>query len=928
MDFLNQLDTDPKDNNSIFTFNDKNENNKGGASLPFPFSSQSSTGGVGDNNIAFLNDMKSQGGESFNLGQFENDNQNNNNFGGLDFLNTICEVPESSNNIFTQTENNFLSVNLNPNQGGGLDFINEDNENDENNNFDISKLQNNNNNDEPINIDINNLFKSSKTKKNNESKNNSNFQINNLLNIGNNDTEIKINENSDNTINPMKNKISNNNNNIIPNINPNSNTNNSKIKESNIINNDINIIPNKNNNNKSSLPNNNINNSNNLINKQIPNKINQNNMPNKEKASSNNININIKPSSLSGSSSNPMINNINYNIKENKENIPSFPNIQIRSSLNKAQNINLDDIDKIISLNTKNEKKINNPNISNDINNNLPLNQNFFQGKQDNNNNNKIDIAKDNLKYLSNELSNLFNSSLINGKRAEIGPKDKDLQNIDNLLNFTKDNITSISKTKKDQNISKDKNNNKNININKQIQNEEKDNKSINSKKSKLNENANIDNNININNISFKDKEVLSNNESKKDNEKGNDNISRRFSEVSELSILKLDNKIEGMDTARLIDSNLIDKDNEVFKAKNNQDSENNKNSNFFNYRYNNNNNRKAEIPKIKSKNDLSKEEKRELNIKEIFNFYSHQHSNAGHKTTFDSIRDKFEHLNLSEFSKFCTEFKILIPKEKIVEVFKKSAALTKEMSLQEFKMALSKISLAINEDKIKQLKRRIKHFKNTLNYNNKNITIENLKKEQVDELIKKCKEDIKEFNKKTNEELLEEFYLYLEIDDEEKYHQKMKGFVLPIFQGGILQTVGLEPNNTKNVPVKVNIGRQIYIKEMIEKRKEQKKTIEKNVIRVNGLDREYQKKRIDNNNANNNINLNNNIFNNKSSLGYYKKNKLEPIKQNNSNYSETQLSNRSKKKIIKDVLNLKNKNDFELNFDNSFNKNGQLNER
>ena len=472
------------------------------------------------------------------------------------------------------------------------------------------------------------------------------------------------------------------------------------------------------------------------------------------------------------------------------------------------------------------------------------------------------------------------------------------------------------------------KNNNKNININKQIQNEEKDNKSINSKKSKLNKNANIDNNININNISFKDKEVLSNNESKKDNEKGNDNISRRFSEVSELSILKLDNKIEGMDTARLIDSNLIDKDNEVFKAKNNQDSENNKNSNFFNYRYNNNNNRKAEIPKIKSKNDLSKEEKRELNIKEIFNFYSHQHSNAGHKTTFDSIRDKFEHLNLSEFSKFCTEFKILIPKEKIVEVFKKSAALTKEMSLQEFKMALSKISLAINEDKIKQLKRRIKHFKNTLNYNNKNITIENLKKEQVDELIKKCKEDIKEFNKKTNEELLEEFYLYLEIDDEEKYHQKMKGFVLPIFQGGILQTVGLEPNNTKNVPVKVNIGRQIYIKEMIEKRKEQKKTIEKNVIRVNGLDREYQKKRIDNNNANNNINLNNNIFNNKSSLGYYKKNKLEPIKQNNSNYSETQLSNRSKKKIIKDVLNLKNKNDFELNFDNSFNKNGQLNER
>ena len=467
MDFLNQLETDPKDNNSLFTFNDKNENNKG-ASLPFPFSSQSSAGGAVDNNIMFLNDMKSQGGESFNLGQFENDNQNNN-LGGLDFLNTICEVPESSNNLFTQSENNFLSVNLNPNQGGGLDFINEDNENDENNNFDISKLQNNNNNDEPINIDINNLFKSSKTKKNNESKNNSNFQINNLLNIGNNDdTDIKINENIDNTNNPMKNKISINNNNIIPNINSNTNTNNSEVKDPLIINNDINIIPNKTNNNKSSFPNTIINNNNNLLNKQIQNKMNPNIIPNKEIASSNNININVKPSSLSGSSSNPMINN-NNKIKENKENIPSFPNIQIRPSIKKPQNIKLDDIAQIISLNTKNEKKTNNPNLSTDISSNLPLNQNFFQGKQDNNNNNKIDITKDNLKYLSNELTNLFNSSLINGKRAEIGPKDKDLQNIDNLLNFTKENIGSISKTKKEQIISKDKNINKNLN--KQINN-------------------------------------------------------------------------------------------------------------------------------------------------------------------------------------------------------------------------------------------------------------------------------------------------------------------------------------------------------------------------------------------------------------------------------------------------------------------------
>ena len=445
----------------------------------------------------------------------------------------------------------------------------------------------------------------------------------------------------------------------------------------------------------------------------------------------------------------------------------------------------------------------------------------------------------------------------------------------------------------------------------KTIKNENKDDNMIN-------ENYNN----NINNISFKnnENEILLNNESKKDNE----NNSRRLSEISDLSILKLENKIEGMDTARLIDSHLINKDNEVFRAKINKNSENtnNKNLNFFNYKYNNN--KKVILPKIKSKNDLSKEEKRELSIKEIFNFYSHQHSNAGHKATFDSIREKFEHLNISEFSKFCSEFKILIPKEKLVEIFKKSSALKKEMSFQEFKLALSKISIAINEDKINQLKRRIKHFKNTLDYNNKNITIENLKKEQVDELIKKCQEDIKLFNKKTNEELLEEFYEYLQIDDEEKYHQKMKGFVLPLFQGGILHTMGVEPT-TKNVPVKINIGRQIYIKEMIEKRKEQKKSIEKNVMRVNGLDREYQKKKIDKNNDN--INLNNNIFSNKSSLGYYKKTKLEPIKQTGSNYSDTQITNKTKKKIIDDILNI-NKNNISLYYENNSNDNSKIKNR
>ena len=489
------------------------------------------------------------------------------------------------------------------------------------------------------------------------------------------------------------------------------------------------------------------------------------------------------------------------------------------------------------------------------------------------------------------------------------------IQDDTNTFNEYENNI-NLKKLNEEINQHKNKKmQSKSLNKNKKIksiktkneENTEKLSVNINNidKKSKSNEKIS-------NNISFQDNEIKSNNESKKDNE----NNSRRFSEISDISILKLDNKIEGMDTARLIDSNLINKDNLIFRSKKskNLDNSNNKNINLFNYHTS----QKQVLPKIKSKNELSKEEKRELNIREIFNFYSHQHSNAGHKTTFDSIRDKFEHLNLSEFGKFCVEFKILIPKEKLVEIFKKSSTLTKEMSFQEFKLSLSKISVAINEEKVKQLKKRIKHFKNSLNYNNKNITIENLKKEQVDELILKCKEDIKQLNKKTKEELLEEFYEYLQIDDEEKYHLKMKGFVLPIFHGGILHTVGTE-QNTKNVPVKVNIGRQIYIKEMIEKRKEQKKSIEKKVIRVNGLDREFQKKKID---------LNNNIFTNKTSLTNIKKNKLEPIKQSASNYSDTYITSKNKNKIVKDILNINNKDNLELNFGNDLNDNSKINDR
>lgn len=430
MDFLNNIENDNnKDNSSIFTFNDKNDTNEK-SSLPFPFISQSSQdGGAGE--IPFLNNDNKSPNESFSLSQIGGDNQNNNNnMNGFDFLNTICEVPESSNNLFnSQSDNGFLASNIPPNQVG-LDFINED-EN-ENNNFDFED------NKEMINVNINNLFKSSQkgNDKGNSSKSreNQNYELNNLLNIGNDDMNIMSKEKEGNFNSKMKNKIQKNNTNDI--LNNGDDENKKQFIESNQINKSFNKI-----NDISSIPN--------------QNKFgNASFAPNDEKFLSNN-NMNINISSLTNPP--PNVNkNISYNTKETT---PSFDNISIKPKLNKkTQKINLDDIDKIISLNEKNDNREINPNEPKNV---LPNNQNFIKGRQDNYNNLlNVDFGKENLKNISNEISSILNSTLINGKRSEMEQKDKDLQNIDNLLNFKKENITPKTEANnKNQNLPKIENN-------------------------------------------------------------------------------------------------------------------------------------------------------------------------------------------------------------------------------------------------------------------------------------------------------------------------------------------------------------------------------------------------------------------------------------------------------------------------------------
>ena len=376
MNFLNQFPnpTIAKDDNSIFSFTDKGEQK---SDLPFSFGTQSSEA----DEISFLNQMKSQDpGESFAL----DDTQKN--MGGLNFLKTIYEVPESSNNIFNSEGQGFplpnpMSVPL------GLEFVREGNED----NFNFEEFQNKQNspngNEESINVDINNLFKHSpppvgETSKKNSKTNIESLKEDNLLALNQSNNSMKI--NSNNILNVNIQSSGKKGENVNKNVN----------SSDNFINININKV--------ASFPKtiNNQNNQNKNIN--ITPETRSNPVVSQRQSRQNNV-------SIIQLNKNKFNENINTNIQDNNNNIlpPQFQNISIKPQVIKEQKNNLDDIDKMISLN--NPKPENKPGNKN---NSLP-----------------------------SEISDIFSSTPMLGKRQNMEQKDKDLPNIDNLLNFTKEPV-------------------------------------------------------------------------------------------------------------------------------------------------------------------------------------------------------------------------------------------------------------------------------------------------------------------------------------------------------------------------------------------------------------------------------------------------------------------------------------------------------
>ena len=160
------------------------------------------------------------------------------------------------------------------------------------------------------------------------------------------------------------------------------------------------------------------------------------------------------------------------------------------------------------------------------------------------------------------------------------------------------------------------------------------------------------------------------------------------------------------------------------------------------------------------SKRSTSKASLRKNALHDIFYFYSHQHNLVGASPTFDSVKEMKENLDLGEFTKFCVEFSIKVNKAKLVEIFKKTAKNSRNMSYDEFVIALQKIAVEVNEEKKRYLEGKVKEGEKEIRDVEKKIKrLEEKQKKEEEMIMKQEKETnldnaIKEENEEENVEI------------------------------------------------------------------------------------------------------------------------------------------------------------------------------
>ena len=463
--------------------------------------------------------------------------------------------------------------------------------------------------------------------------------------------------------------------------------------------------------------------------------------------------------------------------------------------------------------------------------------------------------------------------SSMNNNDNKLNNEENDNDNDNYNIKINKKNILKNSNLNEQNRINK---NNKSVKFKENYDENENEEKEDNYNNDKIEDNNNYDNNlynhIGSNNNLNKKNNIDNININISDNNK--DNFNEDIMDNNKVIKTEINNK---MNKSKKMDIKIKDnnKTKKILKSihktnnnnlNNNNFNSNNNNDNNFNIIYKENkenknikNDKKIKkkvryvLKKIEEPKNLSKSEKRELAIKEIFDYYTNKNSILENKSsTFHKIQNKAGHLSLNEYCRFCNDFKIPLSKDKIFSLFNKSTSnFSKIMTFQEFKISLISMSFTINDYKIEEINRSIDIFIGKTKQKNKEKSrfekYNEKEMEQNKEIIQEKMEKIENLQKKSENELFEEFFEFLEIDDENKYRQKMKGIYnmknkneinLPKLKtkenvlinnkkseyskSNSLLTYNKKENiNTVPKIQKINIGKQIWIKDMVDKDKE-----------------------------------------------------------------------------------------------------------
>ena len=187
--------------------------------------------------------------------------------------------------------------------------------------------------------------------------------------------------------------------------------------------------------------------------------------------------------------------------------------------------------------------------------------------------------------------------------------------------------------------------------------------------------------------------------------------------------------------------------------------------------------------------------------------------------------------------------------------------------------------------------------------------------KEELEEKINKLKEDYDKLNQKTNAQLEEEFYQYLEIDDINAYRKKMVGYIYPFQNREMISRFPLQSvaRPVKRDPKMQKEMHKILIQrhEDLKKEKELKQIREKNIL----FEKRKKKFEVENKKIQQKMSLKNDYLQFKRNEEDYQKEKMNKLtwqQIQNCDYDTFIISEKDRKKNNLDEIFTSKNNQFE----------------